>query len=218
MSGQISLSTIEIVWLIFVLYFWSTTLQSLIQSKILYLLRAKKQDPNAIIGGILLWLMSIVVLYTTISFTIAYIIGDGVSIINITSRIGLTTVLCITTMIVVLFSLVSNTYIAFMSWLIIYGISYSINFLVESMSILWPQSVNAKILNIMKYIFPRYDLLTTNLLPLSNWIRVIIGHIVYMVTLYIIINKVFSSRYTSHENLLKLWHQSKKQKASSTIW
>lgn len=211
-SNEMSFATIEIVWLIFVLYFWSTTISNLIKDKILYLLRAKKEDSHSIIWWILLWIISIILLYITLAFMMAYIIWWNTLInFNFISLIGLFLILSITTLIVILFSLLSNAYIAFMSGLIIYGISYSINFIIESAKTQAINSFNISILNIIKYIFPRFDLLSTNILNTWTQIRVFIGHIIYIIALYFIIVKVFSSRYTNHENLLKFWHNSQRK-------
>lgn len=202
-------SLVEIIGLLFILYFWSTTRSMLIQSKILYLFWSKKQNAHSIIWWIVSGLFTIVSVYTIIGYLLITLLGT-LPAHYIIALIGTIVVFYIMTLIVVLLSLISNPYITFMGSGIIYGISYSINFIITSIQ--WQEysdPITNTLLRIIQAILPHFDLLTSPLIPISNRIYSIIGHGILWIVLYFLIIRVFSSRYTSHEDFLNLWHETK---------
>ncbi len=209
-SWEITESSIHIIWLLFAIYFWSTTLPSLERQKILQLLFSKNQNPHAIIWGVWWGLVSIIIIYSVIVHAISILLSL-IHPFSLSWTVGIGNVIVMSMVIgrALLFSLLSSSYITFMTSLILYGVSYSINFLITTILYQNNNIIVSMSLHTIKYTFPRFDLLTNNNLPIDIRWRAVISHLMLLVILYYILGMVFSSRYThSYENLLHLWHKS----------
>jgi hypothetical protein len=182
----------EIIWLLFLLYFWSTTLSQLNHTKVTQLLRSKKREPISFISQIRWSIYSVFIWYIIITII-------GVSIMNfhqidIIPYINLLISWWIILTIVMILSLLTNSYAAMVVSLIIYSISYSINFIIFSTPLSFQQTLSYKILMFVQYLFPRFDLLYST----SRWFERFwsIGwNILYFCCIYCIFIYIFLRRY-----------------------
>jgi len=193
--NHFSIGVIEIIGLFFVLFFGSTILHQLRDTKILHLLQSKKKDNKGFIGWVILWLITIVLLYTSIAYGIRYILFWGELAQIFLQRTGTSMILIISSSIVLLFSTLTSPYLAFMVGLIIYGISYSIDFIIYNLE---NSAQNTNIIvtttiHSIKYLFPRFDLLT---IP-STTLAALVWHSIYFTLLCLLITLSFSIRYTA---------------------
>lgn len=215
-NSVFSTSLVEIVWLSFILYFWSSTRNYIKESKILYLLWSKKESWRDIIWGITWAIATIVIAYIIISYSISGILALPTNYEQYLQwMIWTSMVLFIMIIVTIGFSLITNSYMTILISLVIYFLSYSVNFIITSLQYYANSSENTisyTILSIVKFLLPRFDLLQAGV-PFPNWFLALIGHgilwyILYKLTLY-----YFSYHHTHHENILNIWHQSQSRKA-----
>lgn len=185
---------IEIVGLLFLVYFGSTLLNQFSENKTLQLLWSKKKEPLQFIGGAWLWLYSIYGLFVIIAMISALIYyGDTAIIFNylnllISGAIALSFIL--------LFSCITNPYASMLSTLVIYIMSYSINFIIFSTPVNFEEHISFKILTTIQYLFPRFDILYSTIQdPSTRWWTVL-GNILYLICISIIMIRVFLSRFS----------------------
>ncbi len=182
----------EIVGLLFLLYFGSTTLNQLNDTKVTQLLWSKKREPISFISQIRWGIYSVFAWYILLNFIVTTIIHFHQ--VDVIPYINLLVSWWVILTIVMLFSLVTNSYIAMISSLIIYSISYSINFIIFSTPLSFQQSLSYKILSFAQYLFPRFDLLYST----SWWSERLwsIGwNIIYLCCIYCVFIYIFLRRY-----------------------
>lgn len=185
---------IEVVGLLFLVYFGSTLLHQFSENKTLQLLWSKKKQPLSFITGAWLGLYTIYAGFVMIALLASLLYyGDTAIIISygnllISGSIALSFIF--------LFSCVTNSYAAMLSSLIIYIISYSINFIIFSTPISFEGNISFKILSLIQYLFPRFDILYSTMQdPSARWWTVI-GNLFYLVCVSIIMVRVFLSRFS----------------------
>ena len=184
----------EIIGLLFVLYFWSTILQQLNHNKIIQLLRSKRKEPISFVTQIWLGTYSIYAIYIIITCLIALLLQwPEHNILIWYSNLLISGAIVLT--VVMLLSIVTNSYAAMVWSLIIYSISYSINFIIFSTPLAFQETISYKILTILQYLFPRFDMLYST----SNhvWERLwsIWWNILYLLCIFSLFIYVFLRRY-----------------------
>lgn len=182
----------EIISLLFLLYFWSTTLTQLNQNKITQLLWSKKKEPISFISQVRWGVYSIYIFYILITI-IAVIVIQGFDINILMWYINLIISWGIILSIIMILSLVTNSYASMVWALIIYSISYSINFIIFSTPLSFQDTFSFKALTILQYLFPRFDILYSTIW--REWLRSLWGNIIYWVVIYCIFVYVFLHRY-----------------------
>jgi len=182
----------EIIGVLFLLYFWSTTLGQLNQNKVTQLLWSKKKEPISFISQIRWGIYSIYILYLIITCITALLL-QGTEIVTITWYFNLAITGAITLTIVMMLALVTNSYAAMVWSLIIYSISYSINFIIFSTPVSFQETFSYKALTIVQYLFPRFDILYSTVW--KEWFWTVGGNIIYLVAIYFIFVYVFLHRY-----------------------
>jgi hypothetical protein len=182
----------EIIGLLFLLYFGSTTLSQLNQNKITQLLWSKKKEPISFISQIRWGVYSIYIFYILLTvIAILLIQGFDIHIIMWYSNLIISWGIILT--IIMMLSLLTNSYAAMVWALIIYSISYSINFIIFSTPISFQETFSFKVLTILQYLFPRFDILYSTLW--REWLRSVWGNILYWIVIYYIFVYIFLDRY-----------------------
>lgn len=183
----------EIIGLLFLLYFWSTTIQQFNQNKVMQLLWSKKKEPISFISQIRLGIYSVYFLYIILS-CITFSLIHWINIENIFSYINLLVSWSIILTMILIFSLITNSYASMIISLIIYSISYSINFIIFSTPIAFQETISYKLLTLIQYIFPRFDMLySTNI-----WIerlRSLWWNLLYLACIYYLFIYIFLRNY-----------------------
>ncbi len=183
----------EIIGLLFILYFWSTTIQQFDQNKVMQLLWSKKKEPISFISQIRLGIYSVYFLYIVFS-CIAFSLIHWINIENLFSYINLLVSWSIILTMILILSLITNSYASMIISLIIYSISYSINFIIFSTPIAFQETISYKLLTITQYIFPRFDMLySTNI-----WIerlRSLWWNLLYLACIYYLFIYIFLRNY-----------------------
>lgn len=186
--------TIEIVGILFLVYFWSTLLHEFRANKTLQLLRSKKKEPLAFILGTWLGIYSIYAAFILVALIISLIYyGDTTLILSYTNLLISWSLLL---SIVFLFSFLTNSYTAMLSSLVIYILSYSINFILFSTPVGFESSLSFKIFSIIQYLFPRLDLLYSSLHSLSSRGWAALGNTLFSLCIGIIMIRVFLWRFS----------------------
>jgi len=182
----------EIIGVLFLLYFGSTTLHQLNQTKVTQLLWSKKKEPISFISQIRWGIYSIYIIYIIITCIAALLLQD-ITMVTIISYFNLAITWAIILTIIMILSLVTNAYAAMVWSLIIYSISYSINFILFGTPWSFQDTLSYKALTFVQYLFPRFDILysTTS----TEWIRSLWGNIIYWMVIYCIFIYVFLHRY-----------------------
>lgn len=184
----------EIVWVLFLLYFGSTIIWQFKADKIFQLLWAKKQEPKNMIFQMRLGLYSIYSFYILLTYIVGFLVqGFDVNTLMMYSNLLISGAIVLA--IVMILSLVTNSYAAMICALILYTISYSINFILFSTPLWFQDTVSYKLLSIIQYFFPRLDLLY-NTIDSWSWLRAMWANILYLIVLLIILIKLFLSYYT----------------------
>jgi hypothetical protein len=182
----------EIIGLLFLLYFGSTTLSQLNQNKITQLLWSKKKEPISFISQIRWGVYSIYIFYILLTvIAILLIQGFDIHIIMWYSNLIISWGIILT--IIMMLSLLTNSYAAMVWALIIYSISYSINFIIFSTPISFQETFSFKVLTVLQYLFPRFDILYSTLW--REWLRSVWGNILYWIVIYYIFVYIFLDRY-----------------------
>lgn len=182
----------EIVGLLFLLYFWSTTLSQLNQNKITQLLWSKKKEPISFISQIRWGLYSIYIFYILLTVIVVLLIqGFDINIIIWYSNLIISWGIIL--IIIMMLSLLTNSYAAMVWALIIYSISYSINFIIFSTPLSFQETLSFKTLTVLQYLFPRFDILYSTVW--REWLRSVWGNILYLIVIYCIFVYVFLHRY-----------------------
>lgn len=96
-----------------------------------------------------------------------------------------------------LFSFLTNSYAAMLSALVIYIISYSINFIIFSTPVNFEGNISFKILTIVQYLFPRFDILYSTVSDSSARLWAMGGNILYLIVISSIMVRVFLSRFSN---------------------
>lgn len=182
----------EIVGLLFLLYFGSTTLSQLNQNKITQLLWSKKKEPISFISQIRWGIYSIYIFYILLTILTTLLLqGLNISIIMWYTNLIISWGIILT--IIMMLSLLTNSYAAMVWSLIIYSISYSINFIIFSTPLSFQETLSFKALTILQYLFPRFDILYSTVW--TEWLRSLWGNILYWIVIYYIFVYVFLHRY-----------------------
>lgn len=184
----------EVIGLLFLLYFWSTTLTQLNNTKVTQLLWSKKREPISFISQIWLGIYSVYVLYILLTLIGSVIISINEINFIIIWYINLLISWAIILTVIMILSLITNSYAAMVTSLIIYSIAYSINFIIFSTPISFQETFSYKALTIIQYLFPRFDLLySTSLWNERLWS--IWWNIIYWFCLFYILINIFLRRY-----------------------
>ena len=93
------------------------------------------------------------------------------------------------------FSSITNSYAALLSTLIVYLISYSINFIIFSTPVNFEDNISFKILTIVQHLFPRFDILYSSMSMFSTWLRSVGANILYFICITSIMIYIFLSRF-----------------------
>jgi len=182
----------EIIGLLFLLYFGSTTLSQLNQNKITQLLWSKKKEPISFISQIRWGIYSIYIFYILLTiFTTLLLQGLNISVIMWYANLIISWGIILT--IIMMLSLLTNSYAAMVWSLIIYSISYSINFIIFSTPLWFQETLSFKALTILQYFFPRFDILYSTVW--TEWLRSLWGNILYWIVIYCIFFYMFLHRY-----------------------
>lgn len=185
---------VELVGLLFLVYFWSTLLKWFSDNKTLQLLWSKKKKPFSFLAQSWLGLYSVYaafILVTTLGASLYYAdLSISMSFLNLLISGAITLSL------VMLFSCLTNAYAAMISSLVMYTISYSLNFIIFSTPYNFEGHLSFKILKIVQLLFPRFDILYSTLTHLNTWIWASLGNILYFLCVSFILVRVFLSRYS----------------------
>lgn len=183
-------TVVELVGVLFLWYFWASSLSDLSTTKTLQLLRAKKKEPlNTLIG---LWtglytIYSVFVLSAGVIFSTYYAdISLMISYVNLLASGAI-----LLTLVFVL-SFFTNSYTALLGSMIFYITSYSINYIVFSIPVTSEDSLSSHALHIVKHIFPRFDVLYS-----TTWearVRALGANILYYIAISILMIRVFLRR------------------------
>ena len=185
---------IEIVGVLFIVYFWSTLLYEFKEKKTLQLLRSKKKQPLSFIFGTWLGIYSIYACFVIVSLIASLVYyGDTTLILN---YINLLISWSLLLSIVFLFSFLTNSYTAMLSSLVIYILGYSINFILFSTPVGFESNISFKIFSIVQYLFPRLDLLYSSIYDLSSRWWAALGNILFSICIGIIMIRVFLWRFS----------------------
>ena len=182
----------EIIGLLFLQYFGSTTLSQLNQNKITQLLWSKKKEPISFISQIRWGIYSIYMFYILLTILTTLLLQWlNINIIMWYANLIISWGTILT--IIMMLSLLTNSYAAMVWSLIIYSISYSINFIIFSTPVSFQETLSFKALTILQHLFPRFDILysTTS----TEWLRSLWGNILYWIVIYCIFVYVFLHRY-----------------------
>ena len=185
---------IEVVGLLFLVYFGSTLLNQFSENKTLQLLWSKKKQPLQFIAGAWLGLYTIYAGFVIISLLVSLLYyGDTTLLI---SYFNLLISGAIALSFIFLFSCLTNSYAAMLSSLIIYIMSYSINFIIFSTPIAFEDNISFKILTLIQYLFPRFDILYSTMQDPSIRGWTALGNLLYLLCISIIMVRVFLSRFS----------------------
>lgn len=183
----------EIIGLLFILYFGSTTLQQFQQTKITQLLRSKKKEPIHFILQSWAGIYSIYAFFVIITLLgIVIIQGWWISAVSLFFNLLISGGIILS--IIMILSLLTNSYITMVAGLIIYILSYSINFIIFSTPNSFKESLSFKVFLWLQYLFPRFDLLYSTLSTTNRW-RAIGGNTFYGICVLIVLVIVFLHRY-----------------------
>lgn len=184
----------EIIGLLFLLYFGSTLLQQLNHNKIIQLLRSKRKEPISFVTQIRWGTYSIYAIYIIVTCIIALLLQWPVHNILIWySNLLISGAIVLT--VVMLLSLVTNSYAAMVWSLIIYSISYSINFIIFSTPPNFQETLSYKILTILQYLFPRFDMLYNTSGNIGEWLRSVWWNMLYLSCIFSLFIYVFLRHY-----------------------
>lgn len=183
----------EIIGVMFILYFGSLIFQTLRDNKTLQLLWAKKKQPTQMLAQ-LRWGIFVIYSGFVIMMMIASMLTWGRSPDILIMYINLLITWAITLSLVMLFSLFTNSYASMIVTLVIYLISYSINFILFGTPNHFQWDLSYKLLTIVQYFFPRFDLLYSTIMTSSRF-RTMIGTIIYGAIIAFVLYRVFLSRY-----------------------
>ena len=206
---QWMLSSIEIIGIIFVIYFASTIHHQYQDTQILPLLMSKRSSSYAYIGGILWWMITIMTIYTIIA-GIALMISTDMTTITIFYQI-LSRLIIFSTMITIslFISLFASPYIAMMASLVIYGVSYSINFLLFITTQTSSSLRTHDIIRIVSLFLPRFDLLVSGMWSHTRrW--AIAAHSTYTIIVISLTTISFSYSYLWRSSLVSTHDSNKK--------
>lgn len=185
---------IEIVGLLFLVYFGSTLLNQFSENKTLQLLWSKKKQPLHFIAGARIGLYSVYAAFVITALIVSFMYyGDTTIIIN---YINLLLSGAIALSFIFLFSCLTNAYAAMLSALIIYIMSYSINFIIFSTPTNFEGNISFKVLTIIQYLFPRFDILYSTVQDLGIRWWAVWGNILYLICISAIMIRVFLSRFS----------------------
>ncbi len=184
---------IEVVGLLFIVYFGSTLLKQFTDNKTLQLLWSKKKQPLRFIIECWLGLYSIYAVFVLVAMIISFLYyGDSILIMT---YINLLISGAIALSVILLFSCLTNSYAAMLSTIIIYLISYSINFIIFSTPIAFEKNISYTILTVVQYLFPRFDILYSSVhTPITRWWTVF-ANFLYFICISFIMIRVFLSRF-----------------------
>jgi hypothetical protein len=182
----------EIIGILFLLYFWSTIFTQFNDHKTLQLLWSKKKSPSYFLWETRLGIFTIYSGYIIITLLWAGFL-QGFTTETVLSYINLLMSGSIILTLVMLLSLATNPYASMIWSLIIYSVSYSINFILFSTPIGFKEDISYQALLIIQYMFPRFDLLYS--MTWYEWLRSLLGNGIYMLCLYGILSYVFLSLY-----------------------
>lgn len=185
-------TVIEIVGLLFLVYFGSQMIANFYEHKTLQLLWSKKKEPLQFIIGAWTGLYTIYagfILLAGIGSWIYY--GDYTIFL---SYINLLITGAIALSFVILFSYITNPYIAILSTFIIYSISYSLNYIIFSTPTNFSSHISFKILTFIQYLFPKFDTLSSTISTLWSRGWAVWANILYFIIITIIMIRVFLSR------------------------
>ncbi len=204
---QWMLSSIEMMGLVFVIYFASTIHHQYQDTQILPLLMSKRSSSYAYIGGILWWMITIMTIYTIIAGIALMISTDMTTIFyQILSRL-----IIFSTMITIslFISLFASPYIAMMASLVIYGVSYSINFLLFITTQTSSSLRTHDIIRIVSLFLPRFDLLVSGMWSHTRrW--AIAAHSTYTIIVISLTTISFSYSYLWRSSLVSTHDSNKK--------
>lgn len=183
---------IESIGVLFLVYFWSILLNEFREKKTIQLLWSKQKRPllflmeafggiYTIYAGFILLTMSAIALWTQTWLPMWYAINLLISWI-----IVLSIVLC--------FSCITNAYWAMIITLILYIISYSINFIIFSTPLHFEHNISFQLFSLIQYIFPRLDLLYSTLWTWARW-RALLGNGLYAIIITTVMIRLFLSHF-----------------------
>ena len=185
---------IETVGVLFLVYFGSTLLHEFRANKTLQLLRSKKKNPLEFIIGTWLGLYSIYALLVLLSLALSLLYYGDMNLILTYTNLLISGAILLS--IVFLFSFLTNSYAAMLSSLVIYLISYSINFIIFSTPVSFENSLSFKIFSTIQYLFPRLDLLYSTLQNTGSRMRAVLANLLFALCISIIMVRVFLWRFS----------------------
>lgn len=208
-SNQFYWDFLEIWAILFSLYFWSQSIIQLIDQRLWYIMQAKRKSIHSILLGTISGLGTIAIWYLVIWY-IWYILFLWPLTLPVLLWLWSTIVIVLLTlMLTILLSLLShNTYLSFISSWILYLVSNSIDFIISNLQYTNTGWILYKIIDIIQYILPHYDLIKSSLSDSNIRNRLLIGHLLYWVVIYIITYVVFYFYYdnSSWKSSLHLIH------------
>lgn len=208
-SNQFYLDFLELWAVLFSIYFWSQNIIQFIDQRLWYIMQAKRKS----IHSILLWTISALgtlIIWYLVIWYIRYILFLWPLTLPVLLWLWSTIIIVLLTlMLTILLSLLShNTYLSFISSWILYLVSNSIDFIILNLQYTNTEWILYKAIDIIQYILPHYDLLKNSLSDSTIRNRLVIGHILYWITIYIITYLVFYFYYdnSSWKSSLHLIH------------
>lgn len=191
-STAFSQQIIEIIGLLFLLYFGSTILSEFNKNKTIQLLRSKKKEPLWLITQLWTGTYTVYALYIIVAINIWWlIVWRDVTIVQATINLLISWAIVLS--IVMCLSCITHPYAAIIWSLIIYSMSYSINFIIFSTPNLFKESISYKILTVIQYLFPRLDLLYST--SWNSWIRASLANMLYAIVIFSIFVCIFLYSY-----------------------
>ncbi len=185
---------VELVGVLFLVYFWSTLLYQFIHNKTLQLLWSKRKQPFQFIVGTWLGLYTIFAVFTLIALVASWFMYHDSSVVL--SYINLLISGAIILSIVFLLSFVINAYAAMLSTLVLYVLSYSINYIIFSTPVNFESNISFKVLTVVQHLFPRFDILYSTIATPQSWRWALGATLIYFVCVSAIMIRIFLSRFS----------------------
>lgn len=175
---QRNTNSIEIIGLLFSLYFAASTYGHYQERKIRSILTTKRTSALSCIGGVIAWLSIIMIIYSIIGALIVLQINNTGIVTAFYQSIQRSMIFIVIISLAVLFSLYASAYIAIIATLSIYIVSYSLNFLLFTTDTIGDGFLH-NILSIIALFLPRFDTLWSTSQWSWIWWRAFLAHVLY---------------------------------------
>lgn len=205
-----SLGLIEIAWLVLVLFFWSTVVQTEIDNNTIYLINAKNiKRSNIILGkffGFSAVIWTFIALMSILFVWIALLYAVPLSSMHMRAILGIAIKLEVLLAICLFFSSFVSPFVSLLTSLIMYFLGHSLWFVVYYTTVLKADAYAPIFWYITKffyYIFPNFtalnvqDFFDVPFLPWALWQSfwwAVVFHIFYIIVLLFFTTRIFNKK------------------------